>query len=498
MNIFLSVNPDTAERSWIPTLTIFSRIMIGYFTVLILVMAVSAYAVVKLQEFNTGMRHILRVDNVILDHQRKLADSILAQFRYDKKYFLTRDARFYDQYLSEKEEFNKFLASALSMADTPEKKDSLEKVKTAYADYQSLVDRETVYVSTRQSYHRKWYENEKEKAVNAILKELQTLVVHSRTDIQQRMGMLGEFRSTARGFAIMMFALAVILATATAFLFSRGIANPLRTLMDKTKEISRGVFEGNLVIDSPPEISELAKAFNLMCQRLREVDKMKSDFFSSMSHELRTPLTSIKEGINLLQDGVGGVTTDKQNRLLAILTAESSRLINLVNSQLDLSKMEAGMVTYVFEKGRLGPLVEKVIVEMAPLVEAKKISLEARLSEELPLVRMDRERILQALRNLIGNAIKFTQEGCRVTVSTRLANSEIEVSVADTGPGIPKEDLGLIFEKFRQAPFKTSERTKGTGLGLAIVKHIITAHGGRVWAESQLGKGSTFIFRLPV
>jgi two-component system sensor histidine kinase GlrK len=294
-----------------------------------------------------------------------------------------------------------------------------------------------------------------------------------------------------------MSTLAVILAIATAFFFSRSIAKPLNLLMDKTKEISSGVFECKLAIVSPPEISELAKAFNLMCDRLKEVDKIKSDFFSSMSHELRTPLSSIKEGINLLREGEGGVTTDKQNRLLAILTAESNRLINLVNSLLDLSKMEAGMMTYAFEEGRLGPLIESVIVEMAPLVEAKKISLEAKVGPELPLVKMDGERILQALRNLIGNAVKFTQKGGQVTVSTRLANSKIEVSVADTGPGIPKENLALIFEKFYQVPLKDSGKMKGTGLGLAIVKHIITAHGGRVWAESQLGQGSTFIFLLP-
>jgi two-component system sensor histidine kinase GlrK len=119
------------------------------------------------------------------------------------------------------------------------------------------------------------------------------------------------------------------------------------------------------------------------------------------------------------------------------------------------------------------------------------------MGPELPLVKMDGERILQALRNLIGNAVKFTQKGGQVTVSIRLANSEIEVSVADTGPGIPKENLALIFEKFHQVPLKDSGKMKGTGLGLAIVKHIITAHGGRVWAESQLGQGSTFIFLLP-
>jgi two-component system sensor histidine kinase GlrK len=471
--------------------------MIGYFTVLILVMAISVYAIVKLHEFNRGMRHILEVDHAILGYEKRLEDSILAQLRYDKKYFITKDATFYSQFLSEKDEFKKSLAMALSMSDTPEKKDSMEKVKMAYAGYESLVDKEVAYVRMGQSYHRMWYEHEKEDVVNGILKELGRLVTYSQVDLQDRIGDLKKFSITARSFAVMMSTLAVILAIATAFFFSRSIAKPLNLLMDKTKEISSGVFECKLAIVSPPEISELAKAFNLMCDRLKEVDKIKSDFFSSMSHELRTPLSSIKEGINLLREGEGGVTTDKQNRLLAILTAESNRLINLVNSLLDLSKMEAGMMTYAFEEGRLGPLIERVIVEMAPLVEAKKISLEAKVGPELPLVKMDGERILQALRNLIGNAVKFTQKGGQVTVSTRLANSKIEVSVADTGPGIPKENLALIFEKFYQVPLKDSGKMKGTGLGLAIVKHIITAHGGRVWAESQLGQGSTFIFLLP-
>jgi two-component system sensor histidine kinase GlrK len=497
MSIFLTVYTGKPKESWGSRLTIFSRVMIGYSTVLIVVMAISVYAILRLHQFNTGMRHILEVDYAILDYEKRLSDSLLAQLRYEKKYFVTKDVTFYDQFLSENEEFNKCLATAFTMADTPQKKDSLEKVKTAYGGYQSLIDKEVGYVRTNQSYHRKWYDYEKEKAVNGILKELGRLVTYSKVDLQDRIADLKKFSISARAFAILMSALAIILAIATAFFFTRGIAKPLRVLMDKTKEISRGVFECNLNVSSPPEIVELAEAFKLMCDRLKEVDQIKSDFFSSMSHELRTPLTSIKEGINLLQDGVGGVTTDKQNKLLAILTVESNRLINLVNSFLDLSKMEAGMVTYTFEEGRLGPLIERVIMEMTPLVEARKISLEAKVSEELPLLKMDGERILQALRNLIGNAIKFTPPGGQITVSARLVNSKIEVAITDTGPGIPEENLTTIFEKFHQAPFKYSSQTKGTGLGLAIVKHIITSHGGKVWAESQPGQGSAFIFLLP-
>jgi two-component system sensor histidine kinase GlrK len=228
------------------------------------------------------------------------------------------------------------------------------------------------------------------------------------------------------------------------------------------------------------------------------VDKMKSDFLSTMSHELRTPLTSIKEGISLLRDGIGGTLGEKQKRLLNILTAETHRLIGLVNSLLDLSKMEAGMMTYHFEAGNLPPLIQRAMMEMVPLVEAKRIRLEAGMNEGLPNVNMDGDRILQALRNLIGNAVKFTPEEGRIRVFARPTNGGVEVSVEDTGPGIPKENMTTIFERFRQVPGKSSNSMKGTGLGLAIVKHIITAHGGKVWAESHPGRGSTFIFVLPL
>jgi signal transduction histidine kinase len=160
--------------------------------------------------------------------------------------------------------------------------------------------------------------------------------------------------------------------------------------------------------------------------------------------------------------------------------------------------MEAGMMTYTFEPGTVTPLIERATTEMIPLIEARKITLTTKVDEKLPVIKIDREKILQVLRNLVGNAVKFTPEGGQVRVVARLVNRGVEVSVSDTGPGIKKENLTTIFEKFHQAPFKHSNPIKGTGLGLAIVNHVITAHGGRVWAESEPGQGSSLIFVLPV
>ncbi len=479
-------------------LTIFSRLMIGYLTMFILVMVVGAYAILTLHRLNTGTHHILTIDNRIIDYEQKLTDSILSQMRYEKKYVITKDAVLYDQFLSAKEDFDKRLSEILLIADTPEKRASLNKVKAYHARFQSSIEQQIEGVRGNQNQSRRGGGQEIERAADGILEELKKLEILSRHDIQDRMSGLKEAGATASQFAIIMSIVALVLVIGISFWITRSITKPLTILRDRTKEISKGVFDGDLNHPAPPEVEDLMVAFNSMCAKLKTVDKMKSDFFSSMSHELRTPLTSIKEGISLLKEGVGGTVTEKQKRLLAILSEESKRLIDLVNSLLDLSKMEAGMMTYAFEPGSIVPLIGRATTEITPLIEAKKIALQKKVDERLPVIRMDPEKILQVLRNLIGNAVKFTPEGGQVTVSARVVNREVEVVVSDTGPGIAKKDLTTIFEKFQQASLTNPDRTKGTGLGLAIVRHVITAHGGRVWAESEPGHGSSFFFVLAV
>jgi two-component system, NtrC family, sensor histidine kinase GlrK len=478
-------------------LSIFSRMMIGYLAIFILIMAVSAYAILKIRQFNKVTQHILLIDSRILQYEKKMIDSILSQSRFERKFILTRDPALYDQFLSGKEAFHKMLTGALVLADTSYKKDVLEELQKHFEDYHSLVEEEIKLVQSNRDYRKKWYEREKEKQMDLILDELEILEMQSQQDVIERMEKLGEAGSSARRMVIGMAIASMALILFASFFITRAITRPLKILVNKTRDISNGVFECQINVSSPPEIQELARSFNTMCEKLMVVDKMKSDFFSSMSHELRTPLTSIKEGINLLKEGVGGTISDKQKRLLTILTLETNRLIDLVNSLLDLSKMEAGMMTYTFERGALAPLIERALMEVVPLVESRKIRIEPKGFEGLPALRMDNERILQALRNLIGNAVKFTPEGGRVTISARRVDQGIEVSVADTGPGIPPEKLTAIFDKYQQAHAAGSYRIRGTGLGLSIAKHVISSHGGRIWAESKPGEGSAFIFMLP-
>ena len=477
-------------------LSLFSRLILGYLPVFALVIAVSLYAIRELQRFDDITQSILARDNRILDYGKKLGDSFLSQVRYERKFVIAKDETLYREFLKFKGDFQHYMEEALGVAD-PESAALLTELMRVYERYQQLFDKETVHIKAHQEYPQSWYSNEKNKATDMILGSLETLQAERQRNTYTKVRELADAGARAREAAVAITIASLLFILLLSLVIARSIIKPISILKNKTREIARGRFEANLRLSSPPEIGELASSFNLMCQKLSELDRLKSDFFASMSHELRTPLTSIKEGTGLLLEGVGGATTEKQRKLLTILAEESNRLIGLVNSLLDLSKMEAGMMNYSFEKASLAPLIKKAVGEITPLVEAKEIRLETEIAEGLPTVKLDRERILQALRNLLGNAVKFTPKAGRVRVVARPTNGKVEVSFRDTGPGIPTENLTTIFDKFHQGTTTGSFSANGSGLGLAIAKHVIVSHGGEIWAENHPEQGSTFIFVLP-
>ena len=247
------------------------------------------------------------------------------------------------------------------------------------------------------------------------------------------------------------------------------------------------------------EIQDKNRQLEVANERLKELDRLKSDFVSNVSHELRTPLTAIKGAVDLVLREVAGPLTEKQIHYLTRVRSNTQHLAGLINDLLDLSKIESGRVEVQSSRVSLGGLVHEVVETLRLVAAEKDVTLEAIMTEPSILVWADRDKVNQVLMNLIGNAIKFTPAQGKVTVSTsRDGNQRAQVSVSDTGPGIAAEQAEKIFDKFYQITENGGPKPKGTGLGLAICKALVELHGGQIWVESEMNRGSTFSFALPL
>jgi PAS domain S-box-containing protein len=232
-------------------------------------------------------------------------------------------------------------------------------------------------------------------------------------------------------------------------------------------------------------------------RKIKEAMDLKSQFISTVSHELRTPLTIIKEDIALIMDGAAGRVKSKQREILEIAQRNIDRLARLINDVLDFQKLQSGRAKFNMQDNSINNVVESVYSTMASTVKKKGVEFRLALDNALPKVTFDSDKMIQVLTNLVSNAMKFTGKGS-ITIATRRIENAIRVSVSDTGCGIKQEDLPKLFHQFQQLGSSSSRKTGGTGLGLAISKDIVEKHGGRVWVESEFGKGSTFHFLLPI
>jgi len=477
-------------------LTIFSRLTLSYFVLLVMATAVSAYSIIQLGQIRGITHSIILHDTNMLDLHKNMADALLSVSRYEKNLAVMWDPALYRSLLVSKKDFERYLDEAMGLVEPGEMREVLIRLESNHRTYQALIAREVTLLEAGRPLPEDRRGDDKEQVLNRALEDLTQLrtLIHHNTF--SKVKSLDEAGVKAQTMAVVITAVAFLLGLVLSIIITRSIVVPLARMKKKTVEIAAGTLEPDLELPSPPEVGALAQAFNTMCARLKEVDRMKTEFFSLMSHELRTPLTSIREGTYLFLEGKGGEVTAKQRKLLTIIAEESNRLIHLVNSLLDFSKLEAGMVPFNFTEYELPPLINQTLNELMPLAESMAIRLEKDIGE-VPPVAMDSERIRQVLRNLVGNALKFTPHGGWVRVGVRRTEDGVRISVADNGPGIPPQHIGSIFEKFRQVYPADSRRLQGTGLGLAIARHIVQAHGGRIWVESEVGHGSTFIFVLP-
>lgn len=291
-------------------------------------------------------------------------------------------------------------------------------------------------------------------------------------------------------------ALALVLALFIAFWMARWVADPLQGLVNAAQGFSGGEAKP-LSLKGPQEVQELVGAFNQMTARVQAGQQVQREFVANVSHELKTPLTSIQGFSQAILDGTAS-TPEQQKQSAQVIFSEAGRMHRMVLDLLDLARLDAGIADLKRAPVDLTALLNSVGERFAPQAHQSGVTLEIQAAG-LPAITGDGDRLAQVFTNLVDNALKFTPAGGRVSVQATLAGDSVEITVTDTGAGIPAESLPRIFDRFYQADASRQGGQKhGAGLGLAIVREIVRAHGGKISVRSTVGQGSAFVVQLPL
>ncbi len=287
---------------------------------------------------------------------------------------------------------------------------------------------------------------------------------------------------------------ALVAAGVVSWAISRGILAPIRRLSAASNTIAEGHYDQRLSYARSDELGDLIDSFNRMAAALAETEAIRQQLIGDVSHELKTPLSSIKGFMEGLQDGVIPATPET----FQLIHDEATRLERLARDLQELSRAEASF-ELLRERHPVSTLVADAVARLRPQFADKGVQLDVMDVHALPPVLVDRDRVVQVLINLLGNALQYTPRGGRVSVRVAQADSMLRVAVQDTGAGLAAEDLTRVFQRFYRVDKSRARTSGGSGIGLTIARHIVEAHGGRIWAESPgLGQGSTFIFTLPL
>lgn len=477
-------------------LTIFWRAILAQSILIALISCIGFYAHSKLNAITQLGASILEVDTACIREEKQLIKIFLTELRNGEKYLLFRDKNLKAAFLQAGTDFDDSLERIAALADSPWEQETLAEIRASHERYGEEVSR-------LPSARKRADKTKRTEISDDVLDRTNELIRYREQVIADKMARSRDEASTAAETIHWVALRGILGAVLLAYFFARGLSTPLRKLAREMRRVGRGEFARSLQIRAPKEVHELAESFNWMTDKLAELDELKSDFTAHVSHELRTPLTAIKEGSSLLLEEIPGPLTPSQREIVEVVSGHCQHLFQSISSILDLSKMEAKMMEYEFVPCDLAVVLQKSIQKVELIARSRRIHLECSLAKDLPLLLLDEKRIQQVVDNLLNNALKFTPEGGKVAVESFLkdgggdGHGQVQVRISDSGEGIPREELNRIFDRFYQGASRNG-KNQGTGLGLAIARYIVEGHQGMLWAESEAGKGSTFIFTLPL
>jgi len=462
----------------------FIPVIIFYVTIILLYMDVQ-----KIVHISEG---IISKNTKISLISKKMIENLICMEENDKKYHLLKKDDYFNYFVLAQKEFEGNFVEILEL-----ERSGMEIPREWRQLYKSYQDFSTTFENLREneSSDSLWIHEAVTNEWIQIISELRaknehdialaTMALNSRSQKSARNVLVGLMLSSVVGLFVILF-------------LAYSMIRPLRELLRGIRSVSQDRISKTVNIRSKDEFGELAGAFNDMTLRLREEECMRSDFISMLSHEIRTPLTSIRESVNMIIEEVMGTINNRQRKFLEIASVEIGRICNLLNHLMQVSRLESQTIEIMTLPIDISFFITGCIHQLKPLADTKKISVEAQIAPDLPGMIGDLEHLQRVLTNLLNNAIKFSDPGSRVVlrVVSNKNRTKLDFSVSDNGPGIPKEEQSLIFNKYYRAR-GVRDHMDGVGLGLNISKNIVEFHKGTIWVKSTVGHGSTFGFTLP-
>ena len=482
-------------------LSIFWRSALGSLAIILVVAGVNLYALAQLRQLAALSTELVSYRYPAIEGAKRLVDVLSSQLRTEQKFLVVRDTAFLRDFDEETEEFRRTVAMLLSRETSPEGIALLKETERLHEQYHILFhDDADLRIASRPELSYELYEKRQAPLVTHMNEAIEAYSGLQQAHVSTGVSESNVRAEQAEAFTQQLVIVALLLGLGLAAIASYGILRPLRRLQESITQIGQGNFAAAVDIPAPKDLQDLVQTVKWMGKKLQELDDMKSEFLAHISHELRTPMASIREGTHLLLDEIPGPLSPAQRQTLQIMADSSQRLIHLISTLLDLSKMEAGMMPYQIVTTDLRRVAENSVEKVRLLAESRHIQILTEASNGALWVPADGARMEQVLDNLLSNALKFSPEGG--TVSLRMLPDPqgkiVRLSVSDTGPGIPAEELPHIFERFYQGRRQHKTVVAGSGLGLALAKKVVEAHGGRIWLDSELGKGATFHVALPL
>jgi len=474
-----------------------TRIVTGFGILLALGVATAAYQISIIDHLQTINRDLSQVNLEAAGIVQDMHQDMFDLEDYSRKYFALGGDSLYEQELSGiRGDFTTDLTRLESKARTPREREALKQLSRSWDDFWRTFGLEKARLTAHPDNESADLPPSLQLALEKINENTVAILAAVRAGIREQTDAAAIDSARARAVSMVAGAISLLVALIVAAIVVRAIADPLRQLAQGTRRISKGQFWHRLPEDGRDEFAELAHDFNVMAQRLGELDGMKKDFVSHVSHDLKAPLASMRQVFHLMLQQIAGPLTEQQHRLLQLSSNSAERLSAMVGNLLDVSRMEAGSMEYTMQPNDIAALVQSVADEFEVQANERGIQLKVNRGPDA-WAECDRDRIVQVIGNLFENALKFSPDHSAIVATITVTDAHnVEVAVADSGPGVPGDHKQKIFEKFHQVKQGRKIAGQGVGLGLAICKTIVEAHGGAIWAEDNPAGGSIFRFVL--